>query len=483
MSDRHTPVLVGTGIVTQRVDDPAAAAEPLTLMVNAANEALGEAPELRDRIGMVAVPVGRWRYGNPGRLIAEALDLSAPRTISALPGISQQTLISDAAAAIASGEVGAALIVGGEAGFRLRQAARTGVDLVDTESDRSDDATLRPEQEILPRHERDHLGPMPVGYYALIDSAWRHTMGLSVAERSAQIDAQYAAMSSIAAGNEHAWHREERSPSAIGAATRLAAPYGRHHVSDWSVDQASALLLCSDELASTIGVDRSRRIYPQVFVEANDTVPVVTRRDMHRGVGIELAAEAALDAAGCTASELDLVELYSCFPSAVAIHAMAFGLDPADPNSFTGAMPFAGGPFNNFVLHTTAQLARRLRNKSGRGLVTTVSGLLTKHGVAIWGTEPSDAGHRLVDVTAQTAAATAHAVVNAGVSGDGTAVAATVLSSRTEPDKAVAVVDFPDGTRTLASSTDVVTCEAVRHHGLCGREVSVNSGSLKIGEN
>ena len=48
-------------------------------------------------------------------------------------------------------------------------------------------------------------------------------------------------------------------------------------------------------------------------------------------------------------------------------------------------MSFAGGPFNNFVLQSTAAMIAELRNEpAARGLVTTVSGMLSKPGLAIW---------------------------------------------------------------------------------------------------
>ena len=51
----------------------------------------------------------------------------------------------------------------------------------------------------------------------------------------------------------------------------------------------------------------------------------------------------------------------------------------------TGGMAFGGGPFNNYVLQSTVAVARCLRQSTGaRGLVTTVSGLLTKPGLSVW---------------------------------------------------------------------------------------------------
>src|SRR5271166_6283261 len=57
--------------------------------------------------------------------------------------------------------------------------------------------------------------------------------------------------------------------------------------------------------------------------------------------------------------------------------------------TLTGGMAFAGGPFNHFVLLAHAALGYRLRAQpSALGLVTTVSGMLSKPGVAIWSATP-----------------------------------------------------------------------------------------------
>ncbi len=471
--DPHAPVLVGVGLVSQRLDDPGRAREPLALMVEAALAAGAEAPGVLGQVERIAVPVGRWRYRNPGRLVGEAVGVPRATSISALPGVSQQTLISDAVGAIARGEVGAALVVGGEAGHRLARASRTGTELHDTLSTDLADVVLKPEHEMLPGYERELLGDMPVSYCALVDDARRRRHGLSVDQHRDRMARQYAELSAIAARNPHGWRDAPTSAEIVREEGMIAFPYGRHHVSQWSVDQASALLLCSVATARAAGVPESGWVHPHAFTEANNMVNITARTDLHRSPGAELAGQAVLDAAGCRVGELDLVELYSCFPVAVALYAEALGLAPDGPHCFTGGMPFAGGPFNNFVLHATAQLAQELRCRPGaRGLVTTVSGVITKQGFAVWGAEPAVAGYRFRDLTAETAAATATSPVDPDASGTATVVAATVLAATAaRPERAVVVVDLPGGTRSIAGSVEPAVVGATKAGGLDRRAV------------
>jgi acetyl-CoA C-acetyltransferase len=482
--DPRTPILVGAGVISQRVDDPLAAEEPLQLMIRAA-VASGVDSGVRDALGgveRIAVPHGRWAYRNPGRLIGEAIGAVNPTTISAMPGISQQTLLSDAALAIEAGEITTALVVGGEAGYRLLRARIEGAQLTDTSSDDEPDQLLVPGADIIPDYEQQAgLGVMPVGYYALIDSAWRRAHGLDIETHRDQIAARYHAFSQMAAINADGWATKVVPADEIRNGRMLAFPYTKHHVSEWNVDQASALLLMSVGEAQRLGVDPTRWLFPQAFSEANHMVNITARRDLHRCVGAEIAGRAALTAAACDVEDLDLIELYSCFPVAFDAFAAGLGLEGAPPErlSFTGAMPFAGGPFNNFVLHTTAQLAHRLRaNPTGRGLVSTVSGVLTKQGIAVWSRQPNPNGFQFVDVTDETIAATRVCDVAVSYEGFAVTVATTVMHGRQGPERGVAIVDLADGRRSIASTADPATMAMMQREETCGRSVEIIAGTL-----
>ena len=65
-------------------------------------------------------------------------------------------------------------------------------------------------------------------------------------------------------------------------------------------------------------------------------------------------------------------------------------------------MTFAGGPLNNFVFQATVKMAQLLRSQPDEvGLVTTVSGMLTKQACALWSAQPGADGWSYSDVTEQ----------------------------------------------------------------------------------
>lgn len=483
--DPRTPVLVGVGLIQQREDDPLVAAEPVELMVRATRAAAADAgaPALLGQLDQVLVPVGRWRYGNAAAMVAAAVGSPRAQTLCAHPGVSQQTILGAAASAIATGEITTALVVGGEAGYRLLRARIEGVEVHDTENDAVADVELRPDDEIVPAHERDRgLGYMPVGYYALIDSAWRHHRGLSLDEQRRRTAERYHRFSRIAATNPHGWDDAVVTADEISDARMMAFPYTKHHVSNWNVDQASALLLTSVGEANRLGVDRSRWVFPQAFTEANHIVAVSARGELHRSVGAELAAAALLDSAGCTVAEITFADIYTCFPVAVDIYAEALGLPETMDLTITGAMPFAGGPFNNYVLHATGQMAQRLRAapNAARGLVTTVSGFLTKQGYAMWGTDANPGGYVSVDVTDATAAATDERVIDPDYAGPATVAAATVMYDRTGPTAGVVVLDLPDGRRSVARAAAPRSIEALMLEDVVGRTVDVDVDTFML---
>ena len=97
------------------------------------------------------------------------------------------------------------------------------------------------------------------------------------------------------------------------------------------------------------------------------------RQALHHHPGMEIAGSRALELADPTPDALDLIDLYSCFPSAVQIAAETLGISSDDPRplTVTGGLPYHGGPGSNYCTHAIACLVERLRAKSGStGLAT-----------------------------------------------------------------------------------------------------------------
>ena len=258
-----------------------------------------------------------------------------------------------------------------------------------------------------------------------------------------------------------------------------AFPYTRAHCSTWNVDQAAALLLCSAERAAALGVDRSRWVFPVASAESNHMVPLSARADLVRSPGVDATARAVIEAGGIAATDIDLIELYSCFPVAVDAFADALGLPPDRDLTITGSMAFAGGPYNNYVLQATARAAQLLRAGAGRtALLSGVSGILTKQAFALWSADPSANGFVRRDVTAEVAAVAAELPVVENYTGGGRIAGCTVLHARGEQPRAVALIDTDDGARALAVSDANETIAGMERDEWVGRLVQVVDGQL-----
>ena len=251
------------------------------------------------------------------------------------------------------------------------------------------------------------------------------------------------------------------------------------HCSSWNVDQGAALLFCSAERATALGIDPARWVYPWVSTESNHMTAVTARADLHRCVGAEIAGRAALEAAGLSGPGLDLVELYSCFPIAVQLYADALGLGSSQPLTLTGGMHFAGGPYNNYQLQSTARAASLLR--AGRGktaLVSGVSGIVTKQGFGVWGKEPPSARFVYRDLTSDVACEAHSLPVAEHYTGNARLLASTVTYARGEPPKAIALLNTPARERLLAASVDPHWISQFEQDDLAGATLQVRDGEL-----
>ena len=75
------------------------------------------------------------------------------------------------------------------------------------------------------------------------------------------------------------------------------------------------------------------------------------------GVIEVIGARRVLELSGVGVDDVDIVDLYSCFPSAVQVAARELGLSTDDSSrslTITGGLTFAGGPWNNYVMHSIA---------------------------------------------------------------------------------------------------------------------------------
>jgi acetyl-CoA C-acetyltransferase len=458
-------VLVGVGTSSRPSEGyDGAAVEPVELMVEAALAALddtaGAASALRSSLGLVAVPEGNWGYADPARLVADRLGATVARTVLVQIGVAQSTPIRVAAERIRAGLLDAALIVGGEAKATQQRVARAGAEPPETaQVDDEPDERWAPEGELMAEPEITAGIWDPVAQYACIENALRVAEGLSLDAHLDQVAELWAAFNAVAADNPHAAFRQPRSVEQLrraGEGNRpLAFPYAKWHSTQWSVDQAGALLLCSAATAEAAGVPRERWVFPHALVDSTDSLSLSRRADLHRWPAMGVLGAAVAEHLGRPLTSIDLVELYSCFPAAVRVQQRELGLPTDGVPTLTGGMAFAGGPFNNFTYQATAAMVGALRAAPGTtGLVSTVSGLLTKPGLAVWSTEPAARPPLVADLGDRARVATRRCEVTGDAYGPATVATYTVTYEGAEPASAFVIGDLQDGRRWVGTTTD-----------------------------
>jgi len=477
----RTPVIVGVGVASQRLDEPYQAKEPFELMAEACVRAAEDAGSsaLISEASSIRVPRGFWNYKNPGRLVAEEIGANNPRSILAELGISQQTLISNACRAVAAGDEDIAIVTGGEAKYRSLRAKITGVEINDRlDLGLSPDVTMEPSEALFDDLEAETGLFLPVRAFALMDNAMRRADGISIDHHRDQIAELWSNFARVASDNPHAWNKtaptfeEIRTPGPDNRA--LAFPYSKLHSSNWNVDQAAALIICSAEKAKSLGLPRSNWVFAVAATESNHVVELSRRANPERSHGAAIGGARVLELAGLGVDEVKHLDLYSCFPAATRIFARELGIDFKRQLTVTGGMAFAGGPLNNYVLQSTARMSEILRQDPGSaGLVTTVSGLLNKQGFAVWSSDDPDADFQWQNVSSEVDAKNHSLDLVGHYRGSATVVSYTVLYDQGDPCQTIALCDTDDGRRTLIVDHDrSLACQATEQE-LCGSRVKI----------
>lgn len=482
--DPRMPVLVGVGVAS---DDM----EAIGLMTEAVRRACldagpGCSPTKLDRL---AVPEGSWSHESPGRLVADRLGAASARTHFYQLGIPQQSLINGALAAILSGESDLAVVVGGESKRWARNEERAGRPVPSLAGDPGRGDILHERRgPIVEPVEVAHRLWDPVQQYAMIENALRHAEGRSVTGQAGLTSGLWARFNQVARNNPQAAFATPRSADEIATPTRdnrpLAFPYNKWHSTQWVVDQAAALVFASFGEAERMGIARDRMVFPLVGIESSHAVSLLARGEPHRWPAMAVLGEEAARRLGSPVSACEVVELYSCFPAAVMVQQRELGLDRDATPTITGGMAFAGGPFNNFVFQSLAEVVGRLREKPDvRGLVTSVSGLLTKPGLGVWSATPDGKLPSLADLAFEAEARTPVLPVLDSVDayeGPLMVVTSTVTYDGLEPVQAVAVGTTPRGRRTVTYATSADVLAAAEAGALEGAEVETSHGIFSL---
>jgi acetyl-CoA C-acetyltransferase len=396
-------------------------------------------------------------------------------------GESPVLLLNEAAERIRAGELEVAAVVGGEA---LRTAAKRA---------RSDAATnpVRDAAAKSAKPLRAMYGLVaPTDVYPLYENASRAAFEQTLAEGQRESAEIWARMSEVAAANEHAWLSRAVTPEEILTPSpqnrQIAFPYTKLMVANASVNQGAGFIVASLSKARAMGVPEDRLVFVGYGAAAREPSDVLARESYTRSIALETALAKTLEFNRLEASELDWIELYSCFPCIPKLARRAIGWPLEKPMSVAGGLTFAGGPIGNYMSHAIAAMTERLRREGRRGLLFGNGGFAnTNHCIVLTrdapGFEP-----RSFDVQAQADAARVPApALLESYQGPATVETYTVFYDRDgAPRHGVVVGRAPGGARFLArvaqDDADVIACLTSGQSepvGSVGRASSAPDGS------
>jgi acetyl-CoA C-acetyltransferase len=463
MIDPRTPILVGCGQITDLAGKPSSERSRVAFCAEAARVALADsgasigAEALGRKIDALAVleffsdisprfasPFGR--SSNPPRSVANRLD-AAPRQLlySHSGGNMPQYLVNRFAEEIANGETELALICGAELLRSTQNARRAGQEIDWNEDPGGDPIRIGDKRFGFSDEEARHELRAAIHFYPLLENAIRGGLKRDVDSHMKAMGRLFERLAAVAKDNPLATRRKGFSAEELSTISDhnrwICFPYPRLMNANAIVDQAAAILVTSVGKAREWGIPQERWVFLHGCADGTDTWVVSERERLDTSPAINGCARLALEMAGKKVSDVAAFDLYSCFPSAVEVAMKEIGIAEDDPRpiSVTGGLPFFGGPGNNYVTHSIAEMMNVVRRKPGSfGMVTANGNYLTKHSAGLYSTEPTTGPWRREDPKKLQAELDARPKqrVQAKPSGTGTIETYCVAYGKDAPDRA-----------------------------------------------
>jgi acetyl-CoA C-acetyltransferase len=502
MIDPRTPILVGCGQITDLAGKPSSERSRVAFCAEAARVALADsgasigAEALGRKIDTLAVleffsdisprfasPFGR--SSNPPKSVADRLG-AAPRQLlySHSGGNMPQYLVNRFAEEIANGETELALICGAELLRSTQNARRAGQKIDWNEDPGGEPVRIGDKRFGFSDEEARHELRAAIHFYPLLENAIRGGLKRDVDSHMKAMGRLFERLAAVARDNPLATRRKGFSAEELSTISDdnrwICFPYPRLMNANAIIDQAAAVLVTSVGKAREWGIPQERWVFLHGCADGTDTWVVSERDRLDTSPAIKGCARLALDMAGRKVSDVAAFDLYSCFPSAVEVAMKEIGIAEDDPRpiSVTGGLPFFGGPGNNYVTHSIAEMMNVVRRKPGSfGMVTANGNYLTKHSAGLYSTEPTKGPWRREDPKKLQAELDARPKqrVQAKPSGTGTIETYCVAYGKDAPDRAYVFGRLDSsGERFLAMAAheptllaDMLTTEQL------GRRVSV----------
>jgi acetyl-CoA C-acetyltransferase len=477
----NTPIIVGVAQLQHRMRDLNDVVEPIDLMLRACRQAEEDTTvRLLDKVQSVRVIRGFWTYENPAKYIAETIGSPRAQLVGTLYGGNyNQVMMNATAEDVLSGSIDLALVTGAEVGYTLAKLRKAGKQVPFRDLPGSYDVLFGQSQ--MPEHHDYEIArgiSQAIQVYPMYDNAIRFNRGEAIDEHLRRISELWARFSDVATANPNARIKnkvsaeEIRTPSSTNRP--ISFPYTKLMNSNNAVDMGGALIMCSVQRARSLGIPESKWVYLHAGVEGRDHFSASVRDNFYTSPAIRFVGQRMFELTRTNPGQLDHVDLYSCFPSAVQVAAKELGLSEERPLTVTGGLTFGGGPLNNYVMHSIARMVELLREEpEKKGLVTGNGGNLYKSAQGLYSGLPPEVDYRRENVQEQIDALPARTCLPE-FTGAVAIESYTVMYGADGPAIAHLSCLTEAGERVWVNSEDMDLMLAMTREEFCGRPASIN---------
>lgn len=406
----NTPIIIGVGQINEAVpDDLAKASSHADLAAKAAVFALEDAKNasIAKSIDVIA-GVKTFSDSSPQHQAKTGRTNNFPRSIArriganpktaiydSVGGDSPQKLVAEFAEKLAAGQCDLVLLAGGEAIANMKAAKKQKFQLDWSEQIEGQlEDRGRTGKKLITSVEISHQVVMPMQFYALMENARRASLEQDSATYAQEMGRNFSDLSKVAAKNPYAVDQTEYNAATLITPSKqnplIIAPYTKQLIAKDRVNQGAAVVMTTVGKAKELGIAESKWVYLHAYVNTTDRV-LLERSSLGKSDGMEQSLVGALSNAGKTSTDIQHLDIYSCFPIVVSEAKRILNIEDDDkrPLTQTGGLPFFGGPGNNYSMHGIASLVENLRKDSGSfGMVYANGGWMSKHATGIYSTQP-----------------------------------------------------------------------------------------------
>jgi acetyl-CoA C-acetyltransferase len=374
------PVIIGVGQVNDRPAKTAKGLESRELMLSALKLAERDAgASVLGRLDWMGVE-DQISFPDPEihRHLADLLSRRPPQVVRTheASGDGPVKLINDAANLIGRGVIRIAACVGGEA---LRTAAQN-AKAAPNPGGNADRLAEAAQAGALPLARQYGLFT-PADVYPFYENGTRAAWKQTLAEAQRETAQIWSGFSKTASENPHAWLQKPVTADAILERTAdnrmISFPYTKLMVANSSVNQGAAVIVASLAAARELGIPEHRLVFVGAGASSHEADDFLMRENYVESVSLAASIKCALDFNALQPSQIDHLELYSCFPCVPKMARRQLNWPLDRPHSVYGGLTFGGGPIGNCMMHAAAAMVEKIRNAGGNGLIVANGGFAT----------------------------------------------------------------------------------------------------------